>query len=218
MPNPNQFDLDYAPESYWETKDVLSAILTNVKGQERREMIRHYHKKGMLNQLDDTLLEDTMTDEQVRDIGGVGLAFWGGEYLPNYQSGGVEIARVCMRSTLSDVISIRAALKGKKIHYDVVDEHDNEFELLPKSSARPLTFRELISLIDTCHIKDDLNYVNLVLMYREENYRVIQDIDLVSDFVYLESSFYPELNRWYEDVAEEWCQKKLNEEEKNNIY
>jgi hypothetical protein len=69
----------------------------------------------------------------------------GGEYLPDMAEDEVEIARIEIRSTTSDVTSVYARRDADRIRYRVVDEYegdtlsgDNE-----RDSDQPLTLGEL---------------------------------------------------------------------------
>ena len=53
----------FRPLSYWEDSDPLSAILRNVKGENRRQMIRDYWDEGRLEDLDLKLLVDEVDDD-----------------------------------------------------------------------------------------------------------------------------------------------------------
>jgi len=101
-------DYDYRPESYWEEEDVLTTLLRNVKGTQRRRMIRDYYEEGRIEELEEELARDTLTEESRDALGKIHPVFMGGEYLPDYLPGEVEIARIELRSTTADVISIRA--------------------------------------------------------------------------------------------------------------
>ena len=107
---------DFQPTSYWSPgADPLGVALRNVKGRNRREMIRDFYAEGNVEVLCDELLTDTL-DEEARDsIGRIHPSFMSGEYLPNYARHEVEIARIELESTTSDVISVRARLSGERI-------------------------------------------------------------------------------------------------------
>jgi hypothetical protein len=63
-------DYQFRPESYWgAANSPLEAALRNVKGKNRREMIRDYHRTGKLEELSDSLLADTLGEEQRRSLG-----------------------------------------------------------------------------------------------------------------------------------------------------
>jgi hypothetical protein len=50
----------------------------------------------------------------------------GGEYLPNRKDTEVEIARININSTLSDVTSVYAKAGKNRIYYRVVDEYNGD--------------------------------------------------------------------------------------------
>jgi hypothetical protein len=121
-------DYEFRPKSFWTAAShPLAAILRNVKGRNRREMIWDYFETGKLDQLSDELLKDTLSDEARASLGKIHPTFMGGEYLPNYGRQEVEIARIELASTTSDVISLRARPSGSRIKYRVVDEYQTEF-------------------------------------------------------------------------------------------
>jgi hypothetical protein len=108
-------DYEFRPESFWTAaSDPLAAILRNVKGRNRREMIRDYYAAGKLDQLSDELLGDALNDEVRISLGKIHPTFMGGEYLPNYARQEVEIARIALASTTSYVISLRARPSGRR--------------------------------------------------------------------------------------------------------
>jgi hypothetical protein len=93
-------DYDFRPESYWAPAgNPLAAALRNVKGRNRREMIRDYHSSGLLPTLSDDLLRDTLEEDTRESLGLIHPSFMGGEYLPDYSRHEVEIARIELQST-----------------------------------------------------------------------------------------------------------------------
>jgi hypothetical protein len=120
---------DFRPESYWDDQsDPLSAVLRNIKGRNRRQMIRDYWAQGRLEDLDDSLLQPELSEDQRDRLGRIHPSFLGGEYLPSYLPQEAEIARIELESTTADVISIRARRAGEhQIRYRIVDEYDTEF-------------------------------------------------------------------------------------------
>ena len=95
-------DIDYGfrPSSYWEPPaGVLAAVLRNVKGSERRAMIRDYFKQGRLDELLPELTCDELNQESRERLGRIHPSFMGGEYLPGYRANEVEIVRMEFRST-----------------------------------------------------------------------------------------------------------------------
>ena len=80
MMNPrfDNIDYEFRPESYWKTLDGLNALLTNVKGTRRREMIRDFWKAGAIDQLEKDLLVDCLSEEQSSRLGKIHPSFMGG--------------------------------------------------------------------------------------------------------------------------------------------
>jgi hypothetical protein len=212
-------DLKFRPASYWDHAGPLSAILSGIKGQNRREMARDFvtgHAPDWLGGIDPALLEEDL-DAATRDALGAAHPSWmGGEYLPGRLPGEVEIARIVLASVTQDVISFRARRRGGRgrIRYRVVDEYHEPgrpgWTCCPASSARPLTRGQMIALIDGARNPDfDLGTGPLTDQFRD-----FQESDEVEDtarFVTVESDFYPGLSEYFELRAKEWLERKRRE-------
>ena len=145
----------------------------------------------------------------------------GGEYLPDYIGGEIEIARVSLKSVMYDVYSIRAKIADDgRIKYRVVDEYeswDNErFKLKSEITSKPFTFGELVSFIDNVEWNDgDGAYKGLTTRFRDMNYDLVgpgrRELEDLVDFVSVSSFFYPDLIRWYENEAVDWFMDRLAE-------
>jgi hypothetical protein len=195
-------DYEFRPKSYWDPlDDPLLAILKNVKGMRRRQMIREYWEAGAIEELEKHLLRDGLSEEDRTGLGKIHPSFMGGEYLPDYAGGQVEIARVELESTTSDVISVRARRTGDRIEYSICDEYETEFDVSPQSSAKPLTLAQLIGLIDKAGGDE-----SLALCYTIMNYsgRSLEDLNRIRSFSRVESVFYPQLNLHYEKLIDLW--------------
>jgi hypothetical protein len=97
-------DCEFRPESYWDSLvDPLQAILKNVKGTWRRQMIRDYWEAGQIEELSRDLLVDELPEERRARLGEINPGFMGGEYLPPYEPDEIEIARVELQSTTGNV-------------------------------------------------------------------------------------------------------------------
>jgi hypothetical protein len=189
------------PASYWADENPLAALLRNVKGSKRREIIRAYWEQGRVEELSEVLLRDKLSESERERLGKMHPSFMGGEYLPDSGHDEVEIARIELNSTLSDVICIRAKRQAKRVAYRIVDEYETEFELPRKSSRQPLSLKELVAFIDGSGHPDI--GVGLALCYNQmntadgcrEDYR---------DFTRVSSEFYPQLADHYELVYDGW--------------
>ena len=98
----------------------------NVKGTDRRKMIRDYWNAGKLEELDEQHLLGSLDNEQRRNLGRLHPSFMGGEYLPNPLANETEIARIELESTTSDVISIQATSESSGFRFRIVDEYETE--------------------------------------------------------------------------------------------
>lgn len=88
-------------------------------------------------------------------------------------------------STWGEQISIYAHLVDGKIQWEAVDFYANEYLLYPSSSWEPLSFEDLIYLIEGMQVNQD---------HLEGN------IELVLDGIpQAESPFYPELAGYFEE-------------------
>lgn len=228
-----QEELECRPD-YWNPTDPLAAILVNVKGQRRREMIadivtgeaaKYATAAGMppevMSEVSPGLLQDELDDPG--QLGFIHPTFLGGEFLPHYLPGEVEIARLVLNSSTMDVYSVRARRRGGRIRYRVVDEYKTVFYGHRKSSRRPLTEREMIAFIDRLEMEDagarshdELLTQDFLTHWWEFDAAQERDADAerlaqIAAFVAVESVFYPGLGAHYERQAQEWVKRKLRQ-------
>jgi hypothetical protein len=215
-PSPDQsIDLQFRPASYWDHTDPVAAILSGIKGQSRRDMVRGFVTGRMpaeLGEIDPDLVANTLDEATRKDLGAAHPSWMGGEYLPDYLAGEVEIARIVLASATQDVISIRARRRrhGRRILYRIVDEHHEPgrepWGCRPASSGFPLTLGHLIGLIDGAHGPDfDLEDGTLTDYLRDMQERA--DPEDSASFVTVESDFYPSISGFYEGKAREWLER-----------
>lgn len=202
-PHTHMPDLTQRPTCYWEDIDPLALVLQNVKGTNRRKIIKRFWAAGSMEALHHELLEEEVAPDVLEILQAVHPTFMGGEYLPDYLPSEVEIARIELESTLADVTSIRAwGVPGdNRIHYRVVDEYDTTFEIEPTVSDEPLTLGELIQLIDTVNDGDG---GGLALTYNNHCLTRWSDLETLRHFTNISSSFYPGLEPFYKMVHEDW--------------
>jgi hypothetical protein len=211
-------DYEFRPSSYWEpADDVLQAVLRNVKGTRRREMITEFFREGRLDELAQELTLEELSDQARESLGRIHPTFMGGEYLPGYRANEVEIARIALESTTADVTSVRARLverKRPRIEYRVVDEYQCEFVFEPTSSSKPLTLGQLIDSLDRVEQSGggfDFDSVWLrhgwVLSANETNRACSDTGDSVPyrNFTSISSEFYPDLVRHYRWLIDRWA-------------
>lgn len=197
----------FRPGSYWEDNDPLAAILRNVKSTKRHQMIIDYWNAGRLEELFPENLADDPGPDTQRFLERLHPSFMGGAYLPDLLPTEVEIARIELQSTTSDVISIRARKEpgDKRIHYRIVDEYNTSFDFRPRTSNEPLTQNELIGLIDGV---DGGEGGGLALCYNEMNFEGLGDAESLRHFTTVTSLFYPDLEDHYETVFDRWVEEK----------
>ena len=215
MPDKSKYDLDFRPESYW--NDAGRMFLANIKGERRRQEILKKVREGGIESVPDSLIAEKLSDGMRELVGTIHPAFMGGEYLPDSEEEEVEIARVALQSVMADVISIRATPEKDGIRYSIVDEYDNVIKFTPENSKAPLTLGELINLIDSAEFENSGFSNGLTGVFRDSQLdgysgqpheEVCQQARELVDFVTVTSIFYPALNRWYREEAQEWLQER----------
>jgi hypothetical protein len=209
--------IDYAqrPQSYWDDSSVLHATLRNVKGENRRRLIRDFHSLNQLDQVEPGLSKDTLTTPERQSLGRIHPSFLGGEYLPDYQAAETEIARIVLDSTLRDVISLRARrTKTGLLRYSIVDEYEGVFVFPKPPSRTSLTLGQIVDWVDQTRLEDytDDSY-GLGLTYTESNHREGELADRLEYFTTVESELYPQLTEHYRKVSSEWVFQKFLEHE-----
>lgn len=211
------FDYPFRPTSYWRMEDdVLAEHLKNVKGTNRRRMIRDYSRAGRIEELDPKLRAEVLRDDTREWLGALHPSFLGGEFLPDYLAAEVEIARIELESTTADVISVRAR-RGTgataRIRYRIVDEYETEFTWAPKSSKLPLDLGQLVDLIDRAAPCDCPEWVwdGLGIGYNQSIYDEAGDAPSLRHFTTVSSEFYPQLEAHYDRVHEGWVAEKVAE-------
>jgi len=199
----------FRPKSYWDDSNPLQSILKNIKGENRRRMVIDFWNAGQLERLDEVLLQDELDEEERRGLGLTHPSFMGGEYLPTYLPGEVEIARICLRSTTSDVISLRARPTRSGISYRIEDEYEGQFTLPITESRFPLSLGELVRQFEEGSL--DQLPGNLATGYNDYNAEW-QDRESLRHFTRIESNIYRQLGRHFEAVFEDWVLEGREEE------
>ena len=138
---------DFRPDSYWsDESDPLSAILKDVKGTQRREMIKDFWNQGSLSCWMKRFSRMSLMIK--RESLGFTPPGMGGEYLPNIflwklKLLGLNFSR---RRQTSSVYTGEAGCERKIGR--IVDEYESTIKGVPETSTKPLTLEELIQLID----------------------------------------------------------------------
>jgi hypothetical protein len=187
-------------------------------------MIRDFYEQGRLDQLVPVLAADELSDEDREGLGAIHPSLMGGEYLPGYRRDEVEIVRIELDSTTSDVISLRARPIGRKrprIAYTLVDEYEIKYGIRPARTDHPLTLDQLITLLDGVDIdvtEPEWLRHGWVLSLNESN-RTLDNYDPVPyrDFTRVSSEFYPELSKHYERLFDRWTQAYRRTDEESDL-
>ena len=202
-----RIDYTQRPQSYWDDSSVLHATLRNVKGENRRRLIRDFHSLEQLDKVEPGLAKDILSTPERENLGRIHPTFLGGEYLPDYQATETEIARIVLDSTLRDVISLRARrTKTGLLRYSIVDEYEGEF-FYPKLPSRdPLTLGQIVDWIDQTRIdgNSDDGY-GLGLIFTVSNFTEGEDAHRLENFTTVDSDLYPELAQHYVRLSSDWA-------------
>ena len=201
-------DLTYRPSSYFWASERGIALISDIKGAERRKLYEKALQGGQADQLEPELLAHALSSDHRQAQGGIHPAFMGGEYLPSRRSKEVEIARITIASTTQDVTCVYARQAGKRIHYRVVDEYggDTLDGRGCRTSQLPLTLRQLTDFFlktwdMTCCL--DANF---------ESYGYPRD-EVHGFIVDASSSFYAEFGDLIHARIDEWLDKVTPEKE-----
>ena len=203
-----QIDLNQRPDTYWPEALDQEQLLSRIQGESRRTIARRILTEEGFPGLTEFLAREVLDDEDRRNWGLVHPQCMGGEYLPQLGIGDVEIARISLASTTGDQISIRASHAGEKIRYEVCDEYETEFELAVTESERPLTLGELIQLIDGSGHREQEQPGGLLVCHWENMVEWDYSLDDAIAFAWIQSSWYPQLDLYYEQVASDWQEQK----------
>tara|TARA_Y100000031_G_scaffold103100_1_gene113037 strand:+ start:246 stop:1535 length:1290 start_codon:yes stop_codon:yes gene_type:complete len=208
-----KFDMEFRPHSYWGSQELETNLLSKIKGQERRRIVKKMIEDGDIK--DNAMVKEKLTEWERKTIGRLHPVYMGGEYLPDANKNQVEIARVIMKSTTQDIISIRATKRKNNINYSIDDEYaDDELDgyvVFQKTSKYPFSFKELINFLDNsqhsngevgiCGGARDANYTTYALTFEE-------DPEDHWDFETADSPFYSQLEEWYDIQNWIWLIKR----------
>lgn len=138
--------IHFRPRNYFGYDDLQSTLLTRVKGTFRREALREALEDGQIDEVPESIKSDALSESMRQYVGSLHPSFMGGEYLPSLKQGEIEIARIRINSTTSDVTSLYAKPLRQRIAYRVVDEYEGETLSEPRkrTSSKPLTMGQMV--------------------------------------------------------------------------
>jgi hypothetical protein len=206
---------------YWDLADPVAAALVNIKGQRRREWLRAIlvgEQPAPAPEWDEVIRLPSLPRKYRRWASTWDGSWVGGEELPDYLPGEIEIARIILNNRVCDVISIRARreMRGtmrQRSHwiYRMVDEYEVEYDLVPNTSAAPLTLASLIALVDSASASF---YPGNGRPFCDR-LRGSQAPEAGEVYVLVESLHYPELGDHFAKQARDWAEcrwRELDEE------
>lgn len=195
-----KFDMDFRPHSYWGPRNLKSYLLSAIKGEERRKLVKGFLEKfGEENLPDISLIKEKLTENERQLISRLHPNYMGGEFLPDTKEEEVEIARLVMKSVTQDVYSFRATRKKNNIVYSIENEYDSTFAHTIKTSKLPLNFKQMIKFIDEATDNDASEWPSVYGGARQYNYEEgSHEPEEYWDFETLDSAFYSQLSEWYD--------------------
>ena len=126
----------------------------------------------------------------------------------------VEICSIFLDSVQGDFISFRTKKKNDNFIFWITDDHGNKYSLKQTSSFQTLTLEEVVDLLDTCKMTlfGTKCKPGIIRYYIEDAIESMQmPKDDAMDFVIVKSNFYPDLEKYYEEQKDVWCDEKLLE-------
>ena len=187
-------DLAYRPSSYFWPITHETHLIAAIKGERRRNIVRAAFDAGVVTPLDEHYAAPALHEQDRRALGRLHPSFMGGEYLPNRQETEVEIARINIRSTLSDVTSLYAKAGRTRIYYRVVDEYNGDTlsQKRTRTSKQPLTLGKLLDFFLGAWRLDEVLEMNEL------------DREGAQAFTQPSSEFYPEFSRAIRARIDSW--------------
>src|ERR1022692_2867015 len=94
VPKVPGIDLDYRPRNYFWAADLKIPLLSDIAGETRRQLVRGFIEAG--NPIPSGLDAPVLDEEMRQAWGRVHPSHMGGEFLPPFGNGEVEIARISL--------------------------------------------------------------------------------------------------------------------------
>ena len=198
-------DLDFRPRSYFWPLSAETHVLATIKGAARRAEAARLIEAGHFDQLDGFFAAPALSAEERRSWGLIHPECMGGEYLPDRTATEIEIARINIASSTSDVTSVYARRQARRIAYRVVDEYEGMTlsARTRRTSIRPLSLGELARFFLTAwRLKSVLSMNEL-------------DREGAQQFVRSSSEFYPQFEALIRARIDAWI--PLEEEEEEDV-
>lgn len=179
-------DLGFRPRTYFRPERLEKYLLTKVKGAVLRKRLKALFESGQHDEVRNLVSDTAFSAADRKALESIHPMFMGGNYLPDTEEGEVEIARISIQSTTSDVTSVYARPVDGVIRYRVVDEYGGDTLQGPSeaTTTAPMTLGEFTEFFLTAWP---------LIEVLEMNYE--DDVDGALGFFSADSDFYPELDR-----------------------
>jgi hypothetical protein len=201
----SEINLTFRPKGYFWPMSLRTHVVSSIKGAERKAYVKEMFEEGREGELPPTVVQSGLPSELRQATGAMHPSLMGGEYLPDQHENEIEIARITIASTTSDVTSVYAGRNKDDIHYRTVDEYEGDTLCIQTtcSSKLPLTLGELADFF-----LGAWDLIGVLEMNFESNR---YPADEVRSFFEASSEFYPDFGKLIEQRVETWLQKKLSE-------
>lgn len=141
-------NLSFAPRSYFGPQSLENYVVSRVKGAIVKDKLKALLRDGRLAEFN-SLFANGVPEDEFRLLEAVDPAFMGGNSLPDFAPGEIEIARVQMISGRHDVVAIYVQSDHGQLRYRIVDEYNGrtlrgDVEIV---RSRPLKLAEVVDYL-----------------------------------------------------------------------
>ena len=205
-------DLSFRPSSRLFPLTAEKLLLSRVKGTQRRESLTAAIEQDRLSGLNPFFTQTSLSAEDRRARAAIHPSFMGGEYLPDFEEGELEMARLSLRSVTADVISIRLRRTEDGFVYRIVDEYMDQDPngLLDEPTTiivdQPLTMKDFGAFVVQVSRMDH--------WCGPESHETEEE---AQDFVVATSEFYPEFGDYIAEAISLKYPKPHSEDEEECV-
>ena len=205
-------DLSFRPSSRLFPLTAEKLLLSRVKGTQRRESLTAAIEQDRLGDLNPFFTQTSLSAEDRRARAAIHPSFMGGEYLPDFEEGELEMARLSLRSVTADVISIRLRRTEDGFVYRIVDEYMDQDPngLLDEPTTiivdQPLTMKDFGAFVVQVSRMDH--------WCGPESHETEEE---AQDFVVATSEFYPEFGDYIAEAISLKYPKPHSEDEEECV-
>ncbi len=205
-------DLSFRPSSRLFPLTAEKLLLSRVKGAQRRESLTAAIEQDRLSDLNPFFTQTSLSAEDRRARAAIHPSFMGGEYLPDFEEGELEMARLSLRSVTADVISIRLRRTEDGFVYRIVDEYMDQDPngLLDEPTTivvdQPLTMKDFGAFVVQVSRMDH--------WCDPESHETEEE---AQDFVVATSEFYPEFSDYIAEAISLKYPKPHSEDEEECV-